>query len=175
MTIRQHFKQNAAFYKDLWVIALPIALQQLVTSSLNMVDTLMVGKVGVDAVAAVGVSNQYYFLLNMVMFGIYSGGMVYFAQFWGKRDIRNIHRLLGFTLVLGTILAVVFTGLALIIPEQIISIFTDNTAVQALGAKYLRMACLSYPFMILSFGFSMGLRAVEKPKFSMIASVIALL
>lgn len=174
MTIRQHFKQNAAFYKDLWVIALPIALQQLVTSSLNMVDTLMVGKVGVDAVAAVGVSNQYYFLLNMVMFGIYSGGMVYFAQFWGKRDIRNIHRLLGFTLVLGTILAVVFTGLALIIPEQIISIFTDNTAVQALGAKYLRMACLSYPFMILSFGFSMGLRAVEKPKFSMIASVIAL-
>ena len=101
MNLKQHFKQNAAFYKDLWIIALPIALQQLVTSSLNMVDTLMVGKVGVDAVAAVGVSNQYYFLLNMVMFGIYSGGMVYFAQFWGKKEIRNIHRLLGFTLVLG--------------------------------------------------------------------------
>ncbi len=174
MTIKQHFKQNAAFYKDLWIIALPIALQQLVTSSLNMVDTLMVGKVGVDAVAAVGVSNQYYFLLNMVMFGIYSGGMVYFAQFWGKRDVRNIHRLLGFTLVLGIGLAVMFTGLALLIPEQIIHIFTQNTTVQALGADYLRIACLSYPFMILSFGFSMGLRAVEKPKFSMIASVIAL-
>ena len=106
MNLKQHFKQNAAFYKDLWIIALPIALQQLVTSSLNMVDTLMVGKVGVDAVAAVGVSNQYYFLLNMVMFGIYSGGMVYFAQFWGKKEIRNIHRLLGFTLVLGIGLAI---------------------------------------------------------------------
>ena len=110
MNIKQHLKQNAAFYKDLWMIALPIALQQLVTSSLNMVDTLMVGKVGVDAVAAVGVSNQYYFLLNMVMFGIYSGGMVYFAQFWGKRDVRNIHRLLGFTLVLGIGLAVILQG-----------------------------------------------------------------
>lgn len=175
MNLKQHFKQNAAFYKDLWIIALPIALQQLVTSSLNMVDTLMVGKVGVDAVAAVGVSNQYYFLLNMVMFGIYSGGMVYFAQFWGKKDIRNIHRLLGFTLVLGIGLAAIFTGLALWIPEQIISIFTQDIAVQELGAKYLRIACLSYPFMILSFGFSMGLRAVEKPKFSMIASVIALM
>lgn len=174
MNLKQHFKQNAAFYKDLWIIALPIALQQLVTSSLNMVDTLMVGKVGVDAVAAVGVSNQYYFLLNMVMFGIYSGGMVYFAQFWGKKDIRNIHRLLGFTLVLGIGLAAIFTGLALLIPEQIIRIFTQDVAVQELGAKYLRIACLSYPFMILSFGFSMGLRAVEKPKFSMIASIIAL-
>ena len=174
MNLKRHFKQNAAFYKDLWIIALPIALQQLVTSSLNMVDTLMVGKVGVDAVAAVGVSNQYYFLLNMVMFGIYSGGMVYFAQFWGKKEIRNIHRLLGFTLVLGIGLAAIFTGLALLIPEQIIRIFTQDVAVQELGAKYLRIACLSYPFMILSFGFSMGLRAVEKPKFSMIASIIAL-
>ena len=174
MNLKQHFKQNAAFYKDLWIIALPIALQQLVTSSLNMVDTLMVVKVGVDAVAAVGVSNQYYFLLNMVMFGIYSGGMVYFAQFWGKKEIRNIHRLLGFTLVLGIGLAAIFTGLALLIPEQIIRIFTQDVAVQELGAKYLRIACLSYPFMILSFGFSMGLRAVEKPKFSMIASIIAL-
>ena len=174
MNLKQHFKQNAAFYKDLWIIALPIALQQLVTSSLNMVDTLMVGKVGVDAVAAVGDSNQYYFLLNMVMFGIYSGGMVYFAQFWGKKEIRNIHRLLGFTLVLGIGLAAIFTGLALLIPEQIIRIFTQDVAVQELGAKYLRIACLSYPFMILSFGFSMGLRAVEKPKFSMIASIIAL-
>ncbi|MBQ1785178.1 MAG: MATE family efflux transporter [Turicibacter sp.] len=174
MKLKGHFKQNELFYKDLWIIALPIALQQLVTSSLNMVDTLMVGKVGVDAVAAVGVSNQYYFLLNMVMFGIYSGGMVYFAQFWGKKDIRNIHRLLGFTLLLGIGLAAIFTGLALFIPEQIISIFTDDVAVQALGANYLRVASLSYPFMILSFGFSMGLRAVEKPKFSMIASVIAL-
>ena len=174
MNLKKHIKMNASFYKNLWIIALPIALQQLVTSSLNMVDTLMVGKVGVDAVAAVGVANQYYFLLNMVMFGIYSGGMVYFAQFWGKKDIRNIHRLLGFTLVLGLLLAVIFTGLALLIPEQIIRIFTPDIAVQALGAKYLRLACLSYPFMIISFGFSMGLRAVEKPKFSMIASVIAL-
>ena len=174
MKLMKHYRQHASFYRDLWIIALPIALQQLVTSSLNMVDTLMVGRVGVDAVAAVGVSNQYYFLLNMVMFGIYSGGMVYFAQYWGKKDLRNIHRLLGFTLVLGMGLAVLFTGMALFIPEQIIRIFTNDQTVMVLGAKYLKIAALSYPFMILSFGYSMGLRAVEKPKFSMIASVIAL-
>lgn len=174
MKFKDHFKSNASFYKDLWIIALPIALQQLVTSSLNMVDTLMVGKVGVDAVAAVGVSNQYYFLLNMIMFGIYSGGMVYFAQYWGKKDVKSIHRLLGFTLILGGILSIIFGGLAFFIPEKIISIFTPDVAVQSLGAQYLKIACLSYPFMILSFGYSMGLRAVEKPKFSMIASIIAL-
>ena len=71
MKLMKHYRQHASFYRDLWIIALPIALQQLVTSSLNMVDTLMVGRVGVDAVAAVGVSNQYYFLLNMVMLNWY--------------------------------------------------------------------------------------------------------
>ncbi len=71
-------------------------------------------------------------------------------------------------------LAVLFTGMALFIPEQIIRIFTNDQTVMVLGAKYLKIAALSYPFMILSFGYSMGLRAVEKPKFSMIASVIAL-
>ena len=60
MNLKQHFKQNAAFYKDLWIIALPIALQQLVTSSLNMVDTLMVGKVGVDAVAGFQTNITFY-------------------------------------------------------------------------------------------------------------------
>lgn len=175
MRIRQHFEQYRSFYKDLWIIALPIALQQLVTSSLNMVDTLMVGKVGVDAVAAVGIANQYYFLLNMMMFGIYSGGMVYFAQYWGKKDTKSIHRLLGFTLILGLSLSVIFSGLGILIPEKIVGLFTPEVMVQALGAKYLKIACLSYPFMILSFGFSMGLRAVEKPKYSMIASMIALI
>lgn len=175
MRIRQHFEQYRSFYKDLWIIALPIALQQLVTSSLNMVDTLMVGKVGVDAVAAVGIANQYYFLLNMMMFGIYSGGMVYFAQYWGKKDTKSIHRLLGFTLILGLSLSVIFSGLGILIPEKIVGLFTPEVTVQALGAKYLKIACLSYPFMILSFGFSMGLRAVEKPKYSMIASMIALI
>lgn len=174
MRIKQHFESNRLFYRDLWIIALPIALQQLVTSSLNMVDTLMVGNVGVDAVAAVGVANQYYFLLNMMMFGIYSGGMVYFAQYWGKKDTNSIHRLLGFTLVLGLGLSAIFTGLALLIPEKIMGIFTPDVTVQALGASYLRLASLSYPFMILSSGFSMGLRAVEKPKYSMIAALIAL-
>ncbi|HAX72783.1 MAG TPA: MATE family efflux transporter, partial [Firmicutes bacterium] len=91
MKLTQHFNNNVDFYKDLRIIAIPIALQQLVTSSLNMIDTLMVGRVGVDAVAAVGVSNQFYFLLSMIMFGIYSGGMVYFAQFWGKKDVKSIH------------------------------------------------------------------------------------
>ncbi|MGL4372912.1 MAG: MATE family efflux transporter, partial [Turicibacter sp.] len=174
MKLTRHLKENKTFYKDLWIIAVPIAMQQLVTSSLNMVDTLMVGKVGVDAVAAVGVSNQYYFLLNMIMFGIFSGGMVYFAQFWGKKDIKSIHRLLGFTLILGLILSLIFGGVAFFNPEWIISIFTPDKTVQTLGAQYLKIACLSYPFMIISFGFSMGLRAVEKPKYSMIASIIAL-
>ncbi len=172
--IKQHIENNREFYSGLRLIAVPIALQQLITTSLNMVDTLMVGKVSVDAVAAVGVANQYYFLLSMVMFGVYSGGMVYFSQYWGKREVHNIHRLLGFTLILGALMAFIFGGIAAINPEMVIRLFTDSEEAIRLGGQYLRIACFSYPFMIISFGFSTGLRAVEQPKFPMIASLIAL-
>ena len=169
-----HFQRHHDFYRGLRLIAIPIALQQLITTSLNMVDTLMVGKISVDAVAAVGVANQYYFLLSMIMFGLYSGGSVFFAQYYGKRELKKIHGLLGFTLMIGAILSLVFAVTAFMVPEFIIDLFTDSEEAIKLGASYLRVACFSYPFMVLSFGMSTGLRTIEKPKFSMYASILAL-
>ena len=78
-------------FKSLFVIALPIILQNLMQSTVNMLDTLMVGQLGSVEIAAVGLGNQIYMLLNMVLFGISSGGAIFIAQFWGKKDMNLVH------------------------------------------------------------------------------------
>lgn len=83
-----------AFYKKLLIIALPIILQNLIASSLNFLDTFMIGKLGEVELAAVGIANQFYFLFNLLIFGLSAGCAVFIAQLWGKEDVRNIRNVL---------------------------------------------------------------------------------
>ena len=69
------------FYKTLLTLAIPIILQNFLTSSLNMVDNLMIGSLGEEAIAAVGQANQLFFLFNLMSFGLNSGGAIFFSQF----------------------------------------------------------------------------------------------
>src|SRR5512138_2843813 len=100
------FRKDIQFYTDfdyfrnLQKIALPITIQQLTFSLLNLLSNVFVGQKGDAAVAAVGLAGQIWFLLNLVHFGIISGSAMFTAQFWGKRDIRNLRRVLGLCLLL---------------------------------------------------------------------------
>lgn len=85
----QKYKQDKEFYKNLFIIAFPIALQSLITSSLNMLDTMMIGKVGELELASVGIANQYYFLYSLLANAIAIGSGVLIAQLWCKKDIDN--------------------------------------------------------------------------------------
>ena len=67
------FKMDKSFYKKVGIIALPIVIQNFITSSLNIVDTMMIGKLGENEIAAVGIANQYFFLLNILIMGLFSG------------------------------------------------------------------------------------------------------
>ncbi|MDO9121100.1 MAG: MATE family efflux transporter, partial [Anaerolineaceae bacterium] len=95
-TILDFFRDNE-YYRQLMRLAVPIALQNLITSSLNMVALIFIGQLGEESVAAVGLGNQIWFLLNLVVFGICSGSAMFVAQLWGKRDIPNIRKVLGLT------------------------------------------------------------------------------
>ena len=79
------YKKDKKFYKHLFIIAMPIALQNLITSSLNMLDTMMIGKIGEVELASVGIANQYYFLFSLLTSAIAIGSGVLIAQLWGKK------------------------------------------------------------------------------------------
>jgi putative MATE family efflux protein len=162
------------FFKSMLKLAIPIVAQNLILSSLNLVDNIIIGGLGEQAIASVGLANQYFFLLNLLLFGITSGSSIFIAQYWGNKDIVNIKKVLGICLITGGIAAFVFTLGALFLPEQILSIFSKDTAVIIEGSKYLRIICWSYILTSVTFAYSFTLRSTGQVKIPMVVSVIAL-
>lgn len=162
------------FFKSMLRLAIPIALQNLILSSLNLVDTIIIGGLGETAIASVGLANQYFFLLNLLLFGITSGSSIFTAQYWGNKDIKNIRRVLGLCLLTGCSAALLFTLGGLFFPKQILSIFSKDADVIMLGSQYLKIIVFSYVITSITFAYSFTLRSTGQVKIPMIVSVTAL-
>jgi putative MATE family efflux protein len=162
------------FFKDVLKLALPIVLQNFILSSLNLFDNIIVGGLGEVAIASVGLSNQVFFLLNLVLFGIVSGSAIFTAQYWGKKDLQNIKRVLGLTLISVFTASLLFTLAAFIFPKNIIGIFSKDAEVISMGGNYLKIICLSYIVTSISFAYSITLRSIGLVKVPMVVSIIAL-
>jgi putative MATE family efflux protein len=163
------------FYKRLFNIALPIAAQNLVASSLNMVDTIMIGDLGETPIAAVGLANQLFFLFTLFLFGVNSGSAIFTAQFWGKRDIKNIRKVLGIGLGTALAAALVFTVLAVFMPRQVMALYSADPEVIRLGGEYLKIIGFSYIMTAVTFSYAFVLRGTEQAKLPMLLSIVALL
>ena len=132
------------FYKTVLTIAIPVVLQNLISIGLNMADTIMIGKLGVDELAAVGTANRLYFVFSSLCFGIYSGASVYVSQYWGVKDIKNIRRTLGIDIILGGGMALLFTAIAIFAAQQVLGLFSSDPRVIELGTNI----CTLLPFPI---------------------------
>ena len=134
------------FYKKVVVIAAPIALQQLVISSLNMVDVFMISSLSNESIAGVGGANKLYFIFNLFLFGMSSGSAILTAQYWGAKDYKSIKQVYGITLSFGMIISLIFAALALFLPEWVMGFFSGDAGVISEGSVYLRYVGLSYFF-----------------------------
>lgn len=162
------------FYSSMLKLAIPIIVQNLILSSLNLVDNIIIGGLGETAIASVGLANQYFFLLNLLLFGIASGSSIFTAQYWGNKDTPNIKRILGLCIILGGSGSLLFTLGGLFIPEPILSIFSKDRDVIRLGGQFLRIISLSYVITSITFAYSFTLRSTGQVKIPMVVSVIAL-
>ena len=138
------------FLQKTVAIMVPIALQNLLNNLLNMIDMIMIGKLGETAVAAVGLANKVFFVFGLLMFGICSGSAVLSSQYWGKREIVNIKRVLRLSLIMAIGAAIIFTIPAIFVPKQVMRIFTPGKQTIAMGAVYLGIIAFSYPLTAIS-------------------------
>ena len=161
------------FYKLLFTIALPIIIQNFFSSFVNVLDTVMVGQLGAVEIAAVGLGNQIFFVMNTVMFGIASGGSIFVAQFWGRRDMKSLKETLGIMITISMIVTLFFASMAGFFPEVCLSIYTKDPAVIAKGAEYLRPVSISYLFIGAGFAWAHAERSTEHVKVPMIATGIS--
>ncbi len=168
------FYHDRFFFKQLYRLAAPIALQNLLTASLGMVASVMVGQLGDAAIASVGLAGQVFFLLNLILFGIGSGSAMFTAQLWGKKDIVSLHKVLGLCLAMGIAVASFFLISCELFPTRIIGIFTVDPQVIALGSEYLRIYAVAFLFFSITSGFASVLRSVGEVKLPMLVTVSAL-
>ena len=134
----------------------------------------MVGQLGSVEIASVGLGNQIYMLLNMVLFGISSGGAIFIAQFWGKKEKSGIWKMEGVMFSFSIVIALIFTFASVFFPKFLIGLYSKDFHVIEIGARYLRIVAFSFPFFAMSFAFSMALRSTEHVKLPMVATMISL-
>ena len=163
------------FIPAIAVIAIPVALQNLLTTTGSMVDTMMIGRLGENSVGAVGFAAQASYLMFSCYWGFVGGGMLFMSQYWGAEDDDGIARSFGMTLSFIVLVGVIFTVLATCFPEFVMSVYTDKKVIQELAVPYLRIVGFGYPFMLLSVAASALLRSTERvriPLYASIASVV---
>ena len=163
------------FIRQIAVIAIPVALQNLLTTTGSMVDTMMIAPLGEMTVGAVGLCAQFTSLMFAGYWGFVGGGMLFFAQYWGAKDDDGIDRSYGITLTFMMTVGFLFCALATLAPEWVMRVYTDTTALQEIGVKYLRVVGFAYPLQVFSMAMSALLRSTEKvriPFYAAIASVV---
>ena len=168
-------EENKKFYKTLIILCIPIIIQNLITNSVNVIDTIMISSLGEKSVAAVGIANQFFFLFMMVTGGVFSGTSIFISQFYGKGDFANIKKVTALSVTLGIIFSLFFAVPAIFFPEVIIHFFTYDESVVSLCSSYLKIIGFSYPITCVSMAFSNGSRSIRNPKLGMICSFIAIL
>lgn len=161
------------FLRSLVIIALPVALQNLLSTTGSMVDTIMLASLGEKTVGAVGLCAQFTSLMFSGYWGFIGGGMLFFSQFWGAGDDDGIRHSYGIMLTFLAIVSVFFTGAAVVFPRQVLSLYTNNLEIQRLGIPYLSLVGISYPLQILCIAISALLRSIEQVKIPLYAGIAA--
>lgn len=136
--------KEKTFYKSFMVLALSLALQNLLTYGVNMMDTVMLGRYSQDAMGGVSLCNQVQYLLQMLVVGAGEGAVVLGSQYWGKGKLEPIPHIIGVALRFGGSLAVIMFGIVLLFPTQLLSLLSNDSAVIAEGAKYFQIICFTY-------------------------------
>ncbi len=166
--------QKQGFIKNMLRLALPIAMQQLLVSSAQLIDTAMVTKLGNITVSAIGVSSRWIFLMNLFYFGISSGTAALISQYWGAKEKDNIRRSFGSAIIFSLIVALVFCSLMFFCPEYLIRVFTNEAPVIEEAVKYMKIVAFMGLFAAFNQIACTALRATEKvnpPLFTSVASV----
>ncbi len=158
------------FWRSVLMLAVPIAVQNLLTGSFALVDTLMVSQLGDVSLASVGMAGQWTFLFNLLTFGVASGASVFFAQFYGEGNKKGIVHTYSVALLFGLLFSLVFLLAGVFAPEYIIRVFNRDAAVIQNGVMYLKIAAFSYPAILINMVCNTALRSTGRVRIPVVVA-----
>lgn len=164
--------ENKGLYKRVLFLAIPMAMQNVITFSVGLADNIMVGSLGEFALSGVYVANQIQSILQMLVMGLGAAVLVLATQYWGKRDTSSIKIIIGIALKFSVAAGLVFFIAALFFPVQILRIFTNEQEVINQGLNYMTVIRFTYVFFCITQVLIASMRCVETVKIGMYVSIV---
>ncbi len=159
-----YFKREPGFYCRLLALALPMVLQNLISNSMGLIDTFMVGTLGEGALAGVTLANIPIFVIQLMMFGLQSGSAVLISQYKGKGDARSIQRVMGISMYAAGAITLIFALIVTLFPMQFLGLFGKDPAIVRTAARYARIVCWSNFFDSFVLMYTGAHRAMGNPR-----------
>ncbi len=167
-------QKNKNLIKNIAKTALPVTIQNIISSSLGIVDVIMIGSLGASAIASAGIANKFYLIYYLTIFGLCSGAQIYLAQYWGDNNTEKFHKAMGANALPALVLIAAFMIPSILFPKHIVSMFSSDLKIVNLGSEYLRIVAFTAPlFYIAQISFC-AYRAIGKSTIPMIISTITL-
>ena len=163
------------FIYSVLIIAIPIMLQNLIQTSVNLVDSLMVGQLGDAVIGGVSAVNRYFLILNGGLFGLTGAVAIFIAQFYGAKNHEKLKESFRFSLLSSYVVILPFFIIAFIFPEAILKFFTNDASIVMAGVQYLRVACFTFLPIGLSMTISGAMRCIGETKIPLVISVISVI
>ena len=154
------FIKDKKFYTTFFVLTISLALQNLLTYSVNLADNIMIGRYSQTAMSAIALCNQFQFFLQMLVVGVGEGVVVLGSQYWGKNQYTPIRNIIGAGMRFGIGIASIMFLLAFFIPETILSLISNDKAVVYEATKYLKIVCFTYLIFTATNTLTASLRSV---------------
>lgn len=174
------FIGSKEFYKKVFVITLPILIQQVITNFVSLIDNIMVGQIGTEQMSGVAIVNQLLFVFNVCVFGGISGAGIFTAQYFGKGDHKGVRATFRAKIIIVSIMAVLCIGLFLFFDDELISLFLhqgqdnlDLGATLSYGKEYLMIMLLQIPLFAINSAYAGTLRETGRTVPPMVGGVAA--
>ncbi len=168
-------RTDKALFKMILTIAIPIALQNLISTLTQMLDTIMLGELGDIPLTASSLANQPFFIFALFIFGMSGGASILTAQYWGKKELEPIKVVIATILRIVSVVAVLLTVVIFIFPTQIMSLFSSDPAVISAGRDYLLIVAPIYVFFGISCILTSLFRSIEIVKIAVVANLSTLI
>jgi len=166
---------DKTFYLEVFMLAMPVALQGLITIGVNVADTLMIGTLGERQLSAASLATQYVNMFHSFCMGLSMGASVLASRFWGMKDLPSLKKTINIMFRVCLIIALFFTSTTWLMPELIMKMYTTEADVIVYGMEYLKYCGASYFFYGLSLTTTIILRSIKKVKIALVVSILAFL
>lgn len=167
--------ETKEFFQGILIIGIPVIIQNLINSLVNMTAVFMVGSLGEVAITSTSLGNSWFFVYILLCGGITAAGSIFISQHWGNKEIDKVHQYMGVMIIGVAILAAIMGTSSILFSDRIICIYSNDPAVIKIGASYIRIIGYSYFFTALTNVFVATLRSTQIAFVPMIGTILSLL